>query len=268
MKRLFVILFLFLTIFPIYNINAEATNAGFVPSNIWYSKDPFFDGDKIKIYTLVFNPDSREFSGTVNFYNDTVFLGKKSFVVEAKSIKDLSIDWTVGAGSHKIFAKIENAKFLISEGKYEEAIITKNQTDESLRTVNKKIIPKTINPDTSTDTGIDSIQNIKNIILEKTPDSVQKGIVLGVSTVDELRQNMSTASDNKKSAVEKEIKILNKKTPSKDTNEPSKLLKPFKYAELFFLTILSFILNTKIVFYLLSAAIVYFSLRYLWNLIF
>ena len=87
------LIFLFLTLlFPINKISAEIANVGFIPDNIWYSKDPFFEGDKIKIYTLIFNPDGRELSGTVSFFDKTILLGKKDFRVSGNGVKDISID--------------------------------------------------------------------------------------------------------------------------------------------------------------------------------
>src|ERR1035437_1568488 len=174
MKKVAIVLFLILSIFPIYKIHAQTSNAGFVPSNIWYSKDPFEEGDKIKIYTLVFNPDSRELSGTVTFFDVNVFLGKQDFVVPAKGVKTISIDWTVIAGDHTIFGKIENAKFLVSKGKYEEIYLSENETEKSSRSVAKKIIIKAPDPiknaSENGQTSPGTVQNIEALIKEKTPD--------------------------------------------------------------------------------------------------
>ena len=105
-KNIVLTLILLFYLFPIGKIFAQIPNVGFIPSNIWYSKDPFEEGDKIKIYTLLYNPDSRELSGNVIFFDNTTLLGQKSFKIASKAVKDLSIDWTVEAGNHTIFAKI------------------------------------------------------------------------------------------------------------------------------------------------------------------
>ena len=68
-------------------ILAQSSNTGFVPGNIWYSKDPFEEGDKVKIYTFIFNPDSRELSGTVIFFDKTVLLGKKILLSLLKQLR-------------------------------------------------------------------------------------------------------------------------------------------------------------------------------------
>ena len=135
LKKVGIFLILIFSIVPIQSIFAQVPNVGFIPANIWYSKDPFQEGDKIKVYTLVYNPAERELSCTVIFFDNTTLLGTKNITVSAKSVKDASIDWTVTAGEHVIFAKIENAKFLISKDNYEEVYLAENKTEESKRSV-------------------------------------------------------------------------------------------------------------------------------------
>ncbi len=258
-------------------ILAQSANTGFVPGNIWYSKDPFEEGDKIKIYTFIFNPDARELSGTVIFFDKTVLLGKKDFIIPAKTANDVSIDWTVTAGDHIIFGKIENSKFLISKGKYEEVYLTENETEKSSRTVSKKIILKATDTNSKTDNpAFTPISDIKKIIEEKTPDFITKPIISTTNSLESFRENLNITSENKKEELKKEIKALNDSnlvvglpkgnaTIKTDTNP---LLKPFKYVEIFFLTIFSFISNNKILFYGIIIIIVYFLLRFIWKKIF
>lgn len=268
-KKLFILLFLIFSVVPI-NTYAETNNTGFIPSNIWYSKDPFEEGDKVKIYTVVFNGDTREFSGTVSFFDDTIFLGKKSFVVTAKSTKDMSIDWTVSVGIHKIFAKIENARFATSGGNFVDVFLNDNKTDVSETTIRKKILPVA----TKTTETVDSIKNIQNIIKDQTPSVISKPIVAGLNLLEDTRGGLATTTDNTKASVAAELKALD--TPTTTTKKgsttvapkTSSILKPWKYVELFFLTIFSFILSNKLVFYLSLAIVAYFLLRYIWNLVF
>jgi hypothetical protein len=269
LKKIGIVFFLIFCLFPISHSNAQTSNAGFIPSNIWYSKDPFEEGDKIKIYTLIFNPDSREFSGTVIFYDKNTLLGKKNFVVAAKGVKDISIDWTVNVGDHSIFATIENAKFLISDGKYEIVSISGNKTQESSRTVSKKIIPK-ISDAINSDFATNQIQNVQNLITENTPDFISKPMVLGAETVEEFRSSVGENTNNKKVELKKELEVLNSKkaTPSDTKIDNNKILKPWKYVQYFFMTLLSFIFNNKIIFYPISAILVFLLLRFIWRKIF
>lgn len=272
-----IILFIFILLSSFYPAkflneiaNAQTTsNAGFISVNIRYSKDPFIEGDKIKIYSLVINPDQREISGIVVFFDQTILLGTKSFTVPANGVKDVFINWTVTAGNHAIFAKIENAKFLISKGNYEAVALADNETTKSERTVEKIII---INPTSNTSqtvdtTGLASIQNIKNLIAEKTPDFIAKPISMTASAIDGFRESMGTTSENKKLETKTEITALdnNKAVPNLNTN---KLLKPFKYVELFFLSLFSAIFNNKFIFYGLLAGLVFFLVRFIWHKIF
>ena len=284
LKKLGVILILIFSIIPIKNIFAQIPNVGFIPSNIWYSVDPFGEGDKIKIYTLLYNPDNRELSGTVIFFDSTTLLGQKSFKIAPKAVKDLSIDWTVTSGDHTIFAKIENAKFLNSNGSYEEVYLAENKTEESKRDVPKKIItelPNTIaNKITESTTAI---SNIQKTIEDKTPTFVTKAI----DSVENLRTNVDLSLEKNKESVQKELNILNNsnsvnkdlteeelaaqtkiKDKLGDLQKSNNILKPFKYAELFFLSIFAFIFKYKILFYCILIFILFLILRFIWRLVF
>jgi len=280
-KKIGVILFLIFFLFPICKIYGETSNAGFIPANIWYSKDPFQEGDKIKIYTLIFNPDQREFSGTVIFFDKTVFLGKKDFAVPAKGIKDISIDWTATVGDHIIFGKIENAKFLISKDKYEEAYLAKDETEQSKRIVSKKIIPQETSTDTNSElntTNPSQIEKIRDIIVEKTPIFIAKPIANTANAIEGFRENVGTASENKKQEVKVEIKALeendkivaddNKISSDLKTENKSEILKPFKYAELFLFTLSSAIFNNKFIFYGILIIVIFLLFRWIWIKIF
>ena len=275
LKKAGIVLFLIFSLLPVSEISAQTSNIGFVSGNIWYSKDPFEEGEKIKIYTFVFNPDSRELSGTVIFFDKTVLLGKKNFVIPGKTAEGVSIDWTVNAGDHVIFGKIENAKFLISTGKYEEVYLTENETERSSRTVSKKITYK-LTDTNNTDSVSTSVSDITKMIEEKTPDFITKPIVSTTNKLEEFRESIITISENKKEKVKNEIKVLNnpvtetklQKGSSTPKETVSPLLKPFKYVELFFLSVFSYILNNKILFYGILVIMVFFILRYIWKKIF
>ena len=281
MRKLLIILFLFCSIFPL-KILAQDSNVGFVSGSIWYSKDPFLEGDKIKIYTLVFNPDKRELSGNVIFFDQTVFLGKEDFVVPGNGLKEVHINWTATVGSHKIFAKIENSKFLISVGKYEDVYLSNNETEKSSRNVSKKILlknntPETNNPGTTTtadnsssDLGL--MENIKNTLIEKTPSFISSPINSTALALENFRENLNTVSENKSEVLKKEIEILktaDETSPQKNP-EPmqNKIQKPFKQLELFLFTLLSAILKSKFLFYGILIGLFFLILNFIWRKIF
>lgn len=52
-KIFFFIILFFVFASPVALAQIKVDNAGFVPGNIWYSKDPFFASDSIEIHTIV-----------------------------------------------------------------------------------------------------------------------------------------------------------------------------------------------------------------------
>jgi len=274
LKKFGIILFLIFSLLPINKILAQTTNAGFVPGNIWYSKDPFEEGDKIKIYTLIFNPDSRKFSGTVDFFDNSTLLGTKDFNIAGTSTKDISISWTVTAGDHEIFGQIENAKFLQSNGTYQNASITDNVTSKSSRTVSKKVVTENINNtvnsvDGAFNTAVNSIQNIGDTAKSLVPVSAMQSVNKTTNTIDGWREGTGNILQNSQEETQNKINSLNNtKNLSKNTQNANAIEKPFEYAKLFFFTIFSAILKNKILFYGISVVLALLILRYIWNLFF
>lgn len=86
------------------------TDLGFVRENIWYSKDPFFAGEKIRIHSAVFNSSPHAFSGVVEFYDNGALIGSREFAVQGEgSMSDVSVEWIAGEGDHVISAKMAQA---------------------------------------------------------------------------------------------------------------------------------------------------------------
>lgn len=273
-KILFLVLLCFLSFGNKIIFAQNPSTTGFIPSNIWYSKDPFEEGDKIKIYTLVFNSDKRELSGSVLFFDNNVLLGKKNFIAAPSSVAQVSINWNVNAGDHDIFAKIESSKFTISAGKYEDVYLNENESEHSKRTVNKKIVLDSTNKNTAntsnqnTSTTGDQILNIANTIKENTPDVIAKPLIATASVTEGFRNEVENNLTKKEIEINKDIKNLsnvsNKKTETSFLKKPS-IQKPFKYVQLFFVKLFGFIFKYKIVFYVVSFFVILFLLRFLWQ---
>lgn len=275
LKKFGIILLLIFFLTPTAKIFAQTTNAGFVPGNIWYSKDPFAEGDKIKIYTLIFNPDTRKFSGTVNFFDNSILLGTKKFNVAGTSTEDVSIDWTATAGDNEIFAQIQNAKFLSTNGTYVDANLAENKTSTSSRTVTPKVVTQNISNginsvDGAFNSTINSIQNIGNTAKNVIPESTSQIAVSTTNNVDKFIANTSAILQSTRNQTQNNLNALNdkKNSSSTDTINTSDFQKPFDYITLFLLTILLFILKYKILFYGIIILIVFLILRYIWQLIF
>ena len=276
-KILILVLLCFLSFGNKFIFAQIPSNTGFVPSNIWYSKDTLEEGDIVKIYTLVFNADNkRQLTGSVLFFDNNVLLGKKNFVAAPSSVAQVSINWNINAGDHDIFAKIENSKFAVSAGKYEDVYLNENESEHSKHTVNKKIVfdSKNTNTLTSTDNknnssvAGDQISNIVNTVKENTPDIIAKPLIATANLTEGFRNGVENSLSKKETEINKDIKNLsnssNKKTDTSFLDKPS-IQKPFKYVQLFFVKLFGFIFKYKIVFYIVSFFVILFLLRFLWQ---
>lgn len=268
MKKFTVLLLLIFSLFGAFDVFAESSGTGFVSGNIWFSKESFEEGDKVKIYTFIFNPDSRELSGTVMFFDETVLLGKKDFIIPQRGAEDVSIDWTVTAGSHKIFGRIENARFFVSKGIYKEADLAEDETEKNSQTVSKKIIPETratLENETE-NTSSTSILSIKDTILEKTPEFISKPMISITNSLEKVREGKRIVTDLKIEKVRNEIKVLeDNKAGSEESKTESPFLKPFKQIKLFLLSIFSIITGDRLIFYGILIVIIFSILRFIFN---
>ncbi len=138
MKRasaILVIVFLF-GVFVIPGHAQTAKRFGFIEGNIWYSKDPFFDGDKIRIYSGVVNSTGQDITGSVEFYDGTTLIGKVDFsAVGNGTLQQVWTDWTATKGTHKITAKIIQANIAKVGGGTEPVTLTSNSSGEDNRFV-------------------------------------------------------------------------------------------------------------------------------------
>jgi len=286
-KIILVLFVLFLSpLISASNLYAESSNVGFVPSNIWYSKDPFSDGEKIKIYTLLFNQDPRELSGKISFYDKETLLGYKNFTLKSQESEVVALEWTVTAGTHTIYARIDDAKFKVEGGKYEAVVISQNESEKSQKIVIKKIAPdlKKIEEDIKekVEESVGPIENIQDKIIENTPESISKPVEKTVNSIEDLRISSLDYANTKKEEVKQEIadskinsntepvvidtdKKDNKDNAVDSKKEPNTINKPLKYLSLFFFATLAFILNNKIIFYIILVSLVFSILRFIWR---
>jgi hypothetical protein len=255
---------------------ATAASPGFIKAPIWFSKEPFEEDDVIKVYTLIFNPDVKTFSGTVLFYDNTLLLGKKSFTVKPKEAQYVSVDWTVTFGNHEIFAKIEDPKFLLSNGKYETVSLEENQSEKSIIQTKKKVIDEAKDTVKERVTQANSqISKIQQGILENTPEAIATPVVNTANAIENFREELTIKTEIKRDTAKEELAAIDKEsTKSTDaknnttgvkTAEESSSSKPLIYVEMFFYTIFAYILASKLLFYGLGIFVLFILLRFLWN---
>ncbi|MFA5750720.1 MAG: hypothetical protein WCX79_03310 [Candidatus Paceibacterota bacterium] len=262
----FIIIFVFFAFLCSDISFAQNSNAGFIKSNIWYSTDNFEEGDKIKIYTVIFNPDERELSGNVSFYDGSILLGKKSFSVTSRKIIDISIDWTVTAGNHSIYARIEKAQFYTNEGGYTEVILGRNETEKNESFVPKKII---LSKDSNENTNIISdgkkiISNVSKNIVNKFSDSISTIATNSVSgrvnnivkTIEDFRQDTINWSKNIKEEAKNSIE---NKEENQDELPPQKI----NQAKFLLASTAEFMFDNKTIFYGIPIVLIILISRFL-----
>ncbi len=123
---LFLGTFFFSTLMFPLAASASAIPAGVLKDQIWFSKDPFFAGDTITIFTFVFNSSDYRLSGTMVLTDGTTTVDKKTFtVLPSGGSQVVSFPWTVTRGQHNFSAKIsENQLDKVSGGVVDTPIST------------------------------------------------------------------------------------------------------------------------------------------------
>ena len=107
-------------------------NAGFVQGNIWYSKTPFFAGDKIRIYTIIFNGSAEDLTGSVEFLDNGTPIGKSSFSISGGGrVRDVWVDWIIKDGKHTITARIADVSTTDALGKKKIVVLENRETGKS-----------------------------------------------------------------------------------------------------------------------------------------
>ncbi len=183
----------------------SSRNLGFIPSTvIWYSKDPFFVGDKIRIYSAVFNNSEYDFTGSVEFYDNGVLIGKSDFAVaKGGRVRDVWTDWTVTKGSHKISARIASGKISTPEGGSEDIVLDSSQTDESERVAEEVPVPVVRKEEVASKTG-----EALNGILEIIPPQISSVATSAVQTINDFADEQKEKLEVKKEELKKEIAAI------------------------------------------------------------
>ena len=130
MKSFFAILLFFVaTVVPVYAVDTPLKNAGFAPSNIWYSRSPFFSGDSIRIYTIIFNGSSEDLIGVVEFLDNGILIGKTDFsLASGGRARDVWVDWVAKDGKHTITARLSGVHAVGTGGKKRPIVLENIET--------------------------------------------------------------------------------------------------------------------------------------------
>lgn len=279
MKKYFIIFILFYIIFtPLVYAEVPVTT-GFIPGQIWYSKEPLVEGDTVKVYTAIWNGDDNSLSAKVTFYDKNVVLGTRDIVVPSLQMQDVSVSWQVTSGDHSISAKIISSSISTSTQK-EQVTLVRNSTAEDRQFI--KVVLKTSDgtPASNSDIVSSQIDNVSSTVNSVIPESISTPVSKNLGILDDFRSTTSSNIDNLKKDTQKEIDAFNIKSSTatnatkaktlsgdntKEASTLSQIDKPLAYVKIFFLYIFSFIFGNKIVFYGLIVFIVFMAGRYLYR---
>lgn len=286
-KYLVFFILIYFAILPTAKALGYTTTTGFIPGQIWYSKDSFVEGETVKIYTALWNNSTSPLSAKVEFYDKNVILGSRDVVIPSSKLEEISVSWKVTSGDHSISAKIISPSVTLS-GKKESVTVSNSVTG-----VDKRYIPVVINtvqgtPATSTDIIKSQVDKAASSIGDIVPDSISSTTGESIGAIDNFRADTLKSITDNKTKTEKEIEELNKSTDTSKTSNVTKTdttkkvvdstntvdkkvpiqdatEKPIAYLKLFFLSILSFIFGSKLVFYSLALILCFFILRFIYR---
>ncbi len=282
----FSILFLFSTT-HVFAASPAIDNAGFVQSNIWYSKDPFYAGDKIRIYTVIFNGSAYDLSGAVEFLDNGVLVGKADFALASGGrVRDLWVDWNATEGKHTITARFAN---VISDGPNgkQPAVLGSAEAGKSEKVVELDPVAKAAQAkileakaaEASARTSA-KVENVIQSVSGAIPAPVKEGVESGKSAIEEFRigeaYQLKLAKENKQKEIAKikedEVKALTSNTKTVRSQTDAMLNtaeKPFAYVLLALLTIGQYVFQWQILFYGILLYVLYRLIRLIagrvWN---
>lgn len=271
------LIFLFSYLFATPQVFAlESTTTGFIPGQIWYSKDPLVEGDTVNVYTAIWNNNSTSLSSKVEFYDKNVLLGSREVVVPAMKLQEVSVSWKVTSGDHSISAKIISPS-IVTSGK--KQVIT---LDNNLTSASRKFVPVVLNtaegtPASSSDVLKSQLDKATSSLDNILPPSISTPVSENINIVENFRETTLDKVTQSKLSTQKKIEALDKitenskstddkKVTAKDTAEKKVNMsdateKPISYIKIFLLSILSFILGSKFIFYSLIIVLLFFIVR-------
>lgn len=163
------------TAFALETIN----NVGIINSGIWYSKDPFYAGDKVRIYTLVFNGSDQDLVGEVVFDDNGKVLCRGNFTATSGKSQEIWCDWSATAGEHKISAKIVGPKIAPIGEALRAITLLNNVSGVSER----KVLTPPKNPEVARDVPLTLSSTTNNTNASTSASSLEKNLSDGLSDI-------------------------------------------------------------------------------------
>ncbi|MDP3093457.1 MAG: hypothetical protein Q8N16_01715 [bacterium] len=229
---------------------SQTLNAGFA-SSLWYSKDPFFVGERIRIYTAFQNHSGYDLTGKISFFDEQNLIGETDFTAVNNSLVEKWVDWQASFGDHSFTVKLSDVK-KSEPGKAAESVSLSLQvslpdrkfvdydSDQDGLSDEQELLFKTDPRELDTDKdglsdgqeinqGTDPLVQEKNLAQKENalPEQVQEATVKTLNFVEKQRQKAIVELDRilveqkqktgqaagEKAWLEPQIKLLNQNLP-------------------------------------------------------
>jgi len=264
MKKYFLLILIIVFTIINFSVSAEViTNSGFIPGQIWYSKNTLVEGETVNIHTAVWNGEKESLSVKVEFYDKNVVLGSRDVVLSPSELKDISVSWKITSGDHVISAKIISSLATVL-GKKEKVVLDRIATSND-----KQFVSVVIKNEQGEQ--VSGTETLKNQISDAIPEGVSDYASNTFEKVDNFREKEYTQFSTTKEDTQKEIELLKneEKTTTEVLNSKNNIedttKKPITYIKFYLFSLLAFIFGTKIVFYGILVIIVFYILRFIYR---
>lgn len=103
------ILLLALALLATLPAHAETVPAGFAPAQVWLSKSTPEAGERVEIYTVIYDASGTPIEGSVSFLVGGEVVGSVPFSLEEGDTAIRSVRWEATPGMHTLQARIDTA---------------------------------------------------------------------------------------------------------------------------------------------------------------
>ncbi len=272
---------------PLVGFAAPLSNAGFLQGGIWYSKDPFFAGETVRVYAAIFNSSNEDIAGTVEFLDNKRSLGTSDFFVErGGKFSQVWVDWSVTEGEHTVEALITKASLVRVGSSSVPVELGQKAAQQSVRKVERDTDGDGIGNAQDTDDDNDGLSdaqekiqgtdplvrgsatqetennaattkesNITDTLISYLPPSVEKPVSQFHEAVREALAPVVKKAEEKKEEVRERLEALNK---NPETEQAEKTKESLYLASV---STAAFALKTELILYVTALSFSYLVLR-------
>lgn len=275
---------LFACSFPAH---AADTAAGFVGTPLWFSEEKFEAGDTVRIYAGIWNGEDEGLSGTAQFYDKDVLLGKRSFAAAPGTLEAVAIEWKATAGEHAFSVKLVDTAFaggrqaMLASSETPTKKMTVARPAVSLQTAGVIDVLESEAAEKAGERAGRQIEKAESFVVGVIPEPVMEVLGATFEPVEDFRKARIGTIEEKAERVRAEIDAHEaaKEEANDDAgsgaSEPLSAEEgfeeawngPLKYAYYFFLKLLHFIYSHALAFYVVLAYLAYVALRFVFRVL-